>query len=189
MVVAAAGQETLVERTVAIVGGTVITLSDVRTALALGLVETAAADEREAAARLVDRWLVLHEVSRFSPPEPAAAAIDSQVAAIEARAGSPAALDATLGRGGFTRGRLAAWVRDDLRIAAYLDQRFATAGALGEEEVAAYAASHAAELAASSPEDRVRLVRARLEADRRRELIADWLAELRRRIPVVEIKD
>jgi hypothetical protein len=190
MVVAAAGQETLVERTVAIVGGTVITLSDVRTALALRLVETAAADgEREAAARLVDRWLVLHEVSRFSPPEPAAAAIDSQVAAIEARAGSPAALDATLGRGGFTRGRLAAWVRDDLRIAAYLDQRFATSGALGEEEVAAYAASHAAELAASSPEDRVRLVRARLEADRRRELIADWLAELRRRIPVVEIKD
>ena len=64
-------------------------------------------------------------------PNPRAAAIDSQVAAIEARAGSPAALDATLGRGGFTRGRLAAWVRDDLRIAAYLDQRFATSGAPG----------------------------------------------------------
>ena len=59
----------------------------------------------------------------------------------------------------------------------------------GEEEVAAYAAAHAAELAAASADDRVRLVRARLEADRRRELIADWLAELRRRIPVVEIKD
>ncbi len=190
MVVAAAGQETLVERTVAIVGGTVITLSDVRTALALGLVDTAAADaEREAAARLIDRWLVLHEVSRFAPPEPAAAAIDSQVAAIEARAGSPAALDAILGRGGYSRGRLAAWVRDDLRIAAYLDQRFATSGTPGEEEVAAYAAAHAEELSAASADDRVRLVRARLEAERRRELIADWLAELRRRIPVVEIKD
>ena len=43
---AATGQETLVERTVAIVGGTVITLSDVRTALALGLVETAARRRR-----------------------------------------------------------------------------------------------------------------------------------------------
>ena len=115
--------------------------------------------------RLIDRWLVLHEVSRFAPPEPAAAAMDSQVAAIEARAGSPAALDAILGRGGFSRGRLAAWVRDDLRIAAYLDQRFATSGTPGEEEVAAYAAAHAEELSAASADDRVRLARARLEAN------------------------
>jgi len=58
-----ARQETLVERTVAIVGGAVITLSDVRTALALGLVESSGPDaERVATTRLIDRWLVLHEV-------------------------------------------------------------------------------------------------------------------------------
>ena len=48
------------------------------------------------------------------------------------------ALDA----GGFTEARLRAWVRDDLRIAAYLDQRFAAAGAPTDEEVAAYYAAH-----------------------------------------------
>ena len=138
---AGAAQETLVERTVAIVGGAVITLSDVRTALALGLVEAAGPDaEREAARRLVERWLVLHEVSRFAPPEPADDAVSARLATIGGRAGSPAALEAILARGGYTVGRLAAWVRDDLRIDAYLEQRFATAGVAAEADVAEYAA-------------------------------------------------
>ncbi len=185
-----ARQETLVERTVAIVGGAVITLSDVRTALALGLVEAGGPDpERVATTRLIERWLVLHEVARFAPPEPPQAAVDGRVATIEARAGSPAALQGILARGGFTPARIAAWVRDDLRIAAYLDQRFATAGVAGEAEVAEYARAHDADLDAAgvAADDRVRVARERLQAERRRELIADWLSELRRRTPVVEI--
>ena len=147
----AGAQELLVERTVAIVGGAAITLSDVRTALGLGLVDGGSGDqaERTATTRLIERALVLHEVSRFAPAEPAAAAVDGRLAALTARAGSPAALEAILARGGFTAGRLAAWVRDDLRIAAYLDQRFATAGTPGEGEVADYARAHADELAAA----------------------------------------
>ena len=187
-----ARQETLVERTVAIVGGAVITLSDVRTALALGLVEASGPDEeRVATTRLIERWLVLHEVSRFAPPEPPQAAVDGRVATIEARAGSPVALQAILARGGFTPARVAAWVRDDLRIAAYLDQRFSTAGVAGEAEVAEYARAHGADLDAAGvgADDRLQMARERLQAERRRELVADWLGELRRRTPVVEIKD
>jgi hypothetical protein len=185
------GQELLVERTVAIVGGAAITLSDVRTTLALGLIEPNSADaEREAIGLLVDRALILQEVSRFAPAEPPSTAVDAQLAAVTTRAGSPEALDAILARGGFSAGRLAAWVRDDLRIAAYLDQRFATAGTPGEAEVADYARAHAADLAAAGvPADQtIRVARERLQGERRRELIADWLAELRRRTPVVEIK-
>ncbi|MGE4081369.1 MAG: hypothetical protein AB7H93_00090 [Vicinamibacterales bacterium] len=188
---AAAGQETLIERTVAVVGGAAITQSDVRTALTLGLVDAAGADaERDAAARLVERWLILHEVSRFAPPEPSPAAVAARLAAIAGRAGSPAALDAILVRGGFTPGRLAAWVRDDLRITAYLDQRFAAAGVASEAEVGEYAAAHAADLAAAGvpAADRLAVARQRLQAERRRELITDWLSELRRRTTVVEIK-
>jgi hypothetical protein len=185
-------QETLVERTVAIVGGAVITASDVRTALALGLVEAGGPDaERDATARLIDRRLMLLEVARFAPTEPAAALIDGRVATVTARAGSADALAAMLARGGYGPGWLAAWVRDDLRIAAYLDQRFATAGAAGEAEVAGYARLHADELAAAgvAAENRLPAARERLQAERRRDLIADWLAELRRRTTVVEIKD
>ena len=160
------------ERTVAVVGGAAITLSDVRTALALGLVEGAdPGDEPAGAARLVERWLILHEVSRFAPPEPAASEVEARVAAVAARAGSPAALEAIFVRGAFTAGRLAAWVRDDLRIAAYLDQRFATAGMASDADVADYAAAHAAELDAAgvAPADRPRVARERLQAERRLE--------------------
>lgn len=189
---AATAQETLIERTVAIVGGAVITQSDVRTALALGLVDAAGPDaERDAAARLIERWLILHEVSRFAPPEPAPGAVAARLAVIADRAGSPAALDALLVRGGFTPGRLASWVRDDLRIAAYLDQRFATAGVASEGDVAEYAAAHAADLVAAGvpAAERLTVARQRLQAERRRELVTDWLAELRRRTTVVEIKN
>jgi hypothetical protein len=188
----AARQDTLVERTVAVVGGTAITLSDVQTALALGLIEAVGPDaDAEGVVRLVERWLILHEVSRFAPPEPAQSDVDARLAAVSARAGSPEALAALLTRGGFTPGRLAAWVRDDLRIAAYLDQRFATAGVASEADVAEYASAHAADLdAAGVPAaDRPRVARERLQAERRRELITDWLAELRRRTPVIEIKN
>jgi hypothetical protein len=190
--VVAARQDTLVERTVAVVGGTAITLSDVQTALALGLIEAVGPDaDAEGVVRLVERWLILHEVSRFAPPEPAQSDVDARLAAVSARAGSPEALAALLTRGGFTPGRLAAWVRDDLRIAAYLDQRFATAGVASEADVAEYASAHAADLdAAGVPAaDRPRVARERLQAERRRELITDWLAELRRRTPVIEIKN
>jgi hypothetical protein len=50
--------------------------------------------------------------------------------------------------GGFTEGRLRAWVHDDMRIATYLQQRF-------------------------------------IADDRRDDLIADWVSDLRRRAQVV----
>ena len=192
LVSTAAAQETLVERTVAIVGGAAITLADVRTAVVLGLVEAGGADaEAAGTARLVERALVLQEVSRFAPAEPAAAAVDGRLAAVTARAGSAEAVDAILARGGFSRSRLLAWLRDDLRIAAYLDQRFATAGTPSEAEVAEYVRGHARELAAAGVDESglARAARERLQAERRRELIADWMGELRRRTVVVEFKD
>lgn len=145
LMVTVAGQE-LVERTLAIVGGAAITLSDVRTAIALKLVDTNDLDVATEA--LVQRALILREVERYAPPEPDASDIDERVAAIREQAGATQALEA----GGFTAARLRAWVRDDLRIAAYLNQRFSADG-----------------------------------PERRQSLIEDWVADLRRRTPVVEL--
>ena len=141
----------LIERTLAIVAGQVITLTDLRTAVALGLVEGVTANDLVASGtpRLVDRLLVLREVQRYTPPEPEDAAIDERLAEIRTRLG-PAALTQALEAGGFTEARLRAWIRDDLRIAAYLRQRFAATGASAE-------------------------------------VVDDWIAELRRRTPVVEL--
>jgi hypothetical protein len=137
---------TVVDRTLAIVGGRPITLSDARTTLALRLIEGADVDSA-VVQRLVDRELMLREIERYDPPEPEAALIEAGVAAARAVAGGEEGLQRVLRTGGFAEGRLRAWIRDDLRIDAYLQQRFAL-------------------------------------DERREDLIADWVIDLRRRSPV-----
>ena len=178
----------MLERTLAIVGGAVVTQSDVSLALALGLVEgPAAATPESALSALVDRWLMLHEVARFAPTEPAAAAVEARLAALRARAGDAETVTRRLSEAGRAASYLTAWVRDDLRIAAYLEQRFASTGAPSEPDVTAYTQRQAAALEAAglTGDAALAAARARLVQERRRELIADWLADLRRRTSVV----
>ena len=144
-------QGELIERTLAIVAGQAITRADVQTARALALVN--AADDTAAIERLVERTLILREVERYAPPEPEEAAIEQRLRELRDRLGAQE-LPKLLSLGGFTEARLRAWIRDDSRIASYLNQRFAIAGVGGQT---------------------------------RDDLIADWVADLRRRTPVVEL--
>jgi len=118
----------IIERVLAVAGGDLIMMSDVRAARELGLIDPGPASDpdREVLTRLIDRALVLAEVDRYQPPEPAADAVDAQLAAIRARFASPEALNAALTRLGLDQDRLREQVREDLRIRAYLDQRFAS---------------------------------------------------------------
>ncbi len=181
----------LIERTLAIVGGRVITLSDTRAATALGLIDIGTtADPVDAATSvLVERELVLREVQRYAPPEPAESAIDARADAVRRRFPDAGALTRAFEATGFNEARLRAWLRDDLRIQAYLAQRFAAAGAPTEQEIAlAYTERRAEfEKAGTTFEQATPLLREQLAATRRKELIADWVADLRRRTDVVLI--
>jgi hypothetical protein len=180
----------LIERTLAIVGGQVITLTDVRTAVALGLVDTGSDQSIDAAAgRLIDRLLVLREVQRYLPPEPEEGQIDAAVDRIRGRFSSAAQFTATLELGGFNDVRLRAWLRDDVRIAAYLGQRFAAVGVPTDEDVGAYYAAHRDQFSGQgqSVEAVSAVIRERLSAERRTQLIADWVQDLRRRTTIVEL--
>ena len=64
--------QSLLDRVVARVNGSVILLSDVRAAVMLGLVDGAAADSEDAVEQMVQRALLIEEVNRFPPPEPVA---------------------------------------------------------------------------------------------------------------------
>jgi hypothetical protein len=145
-------QPEMIDRTLAIVGGQAITLSDVRAALAVGLIEKpSAADPIPAATRtLIERLLILREVERYAPPEPPETAVDKRVRVIAARFADEESFRAALVSSALSESQLRAWARDDLRMTAYLDQRFT-------------------------------------DPDKRADLIADWLADLRRRTPVVEL--
>ena len=124
LLLALLGPQQLLDRIIARVDGAAITLTDVRAALALGIVEApdGANQEAVAAERLIDRQLMLAEVARFAPPEPDAAAIDKEVAAITARTGGKLAgiMEST----GIDEARVREMARDTLRIASYLDRRF-----------------------------------------------------------------
>lgn len=175
----------LLERTLAIVGGAVVTRTDVTIADALQLFADSAVPPGPTLTRLVDRQLMLQEVARFAPAEPAADAVRARVEMVRARAGGDAAVTAALARGGRDASELESWVRDDLRLAAYLDQRFASAGAPVEADLAAWVAAHPADVAGLPPGEAVRVARDRIARERRADLIADWLADVRRRVDVV----
>ena len=122
---AASGE--ILDRVLAVVSGRLIMLSDVTAARDLMLVpaDVRAADPvRDVLTKLIDRELVLVEVDRYAPPEPAADAVDREVQRVRARFASQPDLDAALARSGLALQDL----RRDLRMRAYLDRRFAGAG-------------------------------------------------------------
>jgi hypothetical protein len=118
-----------IDRVVAVVAGHVIMLSDVSAAQELGL-ETAdpAPDPvRAMLSRLIDRELMLAEVDRYAPPEPDAAAVDRGLAAIRGRFASPSGFENVLARCGIDETLVRESIRQNLRITAYLEQRFSPA--------------------------------------------------------------
>lgn len=190
---AAVQPKEVIERTLAIVGGQVITLSDTRAAVSLGLIDAGTGTDagERATTLLVERELVLREVQRYAPPEPTDAAIEARISAIAQRFTDAPALAQALAVTGFTETRLKAWVRDDLRIQAYLAQRFAAAGLPSEQEISIAFTARRTEFERTGVTFQQALpqLREELSLARRKELIADWIADLRRRTDVTIIKD
>jgi hypothetical protein len=182
----------LLDRALAIVGGQVIALSDVQTLLKLGLVEGGSEPDPQgvATAKLIDRALMLREVERYAPPDPASELVESRLAVARDRAGSPDAFAAILAAGGMSEQRLRQWIRDDYRISGYLEQRFAAAGTPTDQEILAYYNDHLDEFVRGGLgyDEAAGLIRDRLSAERRGELITDWLSDLRRRTEIVHVK-
>jgi hypothetical protein len=187
--VAGAGFQEVLDRTLAIVGGQPITMSDARAAIALGLIEpeTAADPIPDVALKLVDRELILREVQRYAPAPPSESAVDARLAAIAKRFADAAAMNRVLEASGLSADRLRAWVRDDLRTETYLAQRFASASTPTDAEIS----RRYAQLKATFDREQLTFeqatprIREQLVVLRRGELIADWVADLRRRTEVV----
>lgn len=174
----------------AVVSGSIITLSDVNAAIGLGLVGIEGAADPIGAAldRLIERALMLVEVERYAPPEPTLAEIDNRVQALRERFPSEEAMARALAAYGVIPDRLRAIARDDLRLAAYLNQRFAPSIQATDEDVQRFYRDHQQEftsggiilpLAEAEPE-----VRRRLDATRRAQLIEEWTRGLRLRAEV-----
>lgn len=192
--VAVVGAQQLLDRVLARVNGEAITKTDLEASRALGLVEVTPGEKNPndaALQQLVDRQLLLEEVARFPPPEPTPMAIDQEVQRLTQHASTPPAeLQRTTG---VDEARLRGIARDSLRIRAYLDQRFGTAGQVTEDEVRDYYQAHPKEFQKDGQtipfEDAEPAARERAAADRRRQTIDQWLREVRSRAEVVTPAD
>jgi hypothetical protein len=181
-------QPELIERTLAIVGGQPITLSDARAAQTLGLIDAPEAMPMdELTQKLVDRELILREVVRYASAAPGESAVDARIEEIRKRFPDAKAMSSALEMYGFSDARLRAWVRDDLRTQAYLAQRFASASTPTDADISrAYAAARAEfDRQGRTFEQAIPVIRDQLIAARRAELITDWVSDLRRRTEVV----
>ena len=162
-----------IDRLLAVVAGDPIFLSDVRQAETLKLIDnggtlaqvtamTGAPAAQMPLEQLINRRLVLAEVTRYQQPAPLAADLDRALETWSARFSNEAARDAAIeSAAGGSRAAVRAFLADSLRIDRYLDQRFAAAAAPTRDEVAA-GGSDARRLA----------------------LVRDWLAALRNRATV-----
>lgn len=179
-----AGQ-TLLDRVVARVNGTVILLSDVRAAVIFGLIE-GPADSELAVEETVQRTLLVEEVNRFPPPEPPAEAVDAELERLRARAGR-SLQDVERGTG-LSADNVRQLARDRLRIQGYIDQRFGVTVPLTDEQVLQYYRDHPEEFTSGGqvvPFERAQgLARERAGLEQRQRTINQWLRDLRARADV-----
>jgi hypothetical protein len=178
----------IIDRVLASVGSRLVTASDLRAARELGLVPAARrnADDRAVLEQLVNRLLVLDEVERYAPPEPREADIRHRYDEVRQRFATPGAFDSAMRSTGMDEAAVLQWLRNDLRIRAYLDQRFAAVIDPGPGDLEQYVRR-----IRSQPEnqgldeaDAVRLARELARTERREALIAEWIQGLRRRASI-----
>ena len=129
----------IIDRVMAVVAGQPITLSDVNALLLFRFVEPPQGTRdplQYALDRSIERTLMLVEVDRFQPPEPAPVEISLRIEELEQRSGSGGAFDRALAVTGTSREQLRRHIRDDLRVATYLNQRFGTSRDAAERAAA-----------------------------------------------------
>jgi hypothetical protein len=177
----------VIDRILAVVDTQIITLSDARAALRFALVPEDVSVDPIAAVlqRLIDRRLMLAEVDRYAPPEPAPAAVEAAIAVVERRFKDPLEMEIALNQAAMSREDLRRWVRDTLRLETYFQQRFSTVVQPSEDEILRYYRDHAAEFTVSGkpqPLEAAReAVRAAVIREQREVLVRQWVEGLRRR--------
>ena len=184
------------------VSGQVVLASDVRAFLELGLHEQSLWEVRErdpalreaaALRRLIERRIALDEVNRYRhrQPPPPPERVARGLAAVRARFADGGAFIRLLAAVGLELDDLRQILRDDVRIEAYVAERFGGPERLTEAELRACYDAHRAQFVERGepvPFDAARdRIRSRLWAARRAELVADWVAGLLRRADVMRV--
>jgi hypothetical protein len=121
---AAAQTAVEIDRTLQRVYGTAIMTSDIRQCRLLRLLTPMPGDDNAILTSLENRLLMLNEASRAGAADPAADQIAARRREWTGTWPSAAEIANQMQRAGMSDRALDGWFRDELRIAAYLEQRF-----------------------------------------------------------------
>jgi hypothetical protein len=117
-------QQVELDRTLERIYDSVVTTSDVRQVRILKLAEGGADTDAAAQATIENRLLIMRELSRGTVPEPAAERIAEKREAWRKTWPPSTDFPALLARAGMSAQALDGWFRDELKIEAYLAERF-----------------------------------------------------------------
>ena len=188
--VAAGARAEIIDRILATVGGGLVLQTDAVAVVRLGLMRPPANGDalQWTMDRLIERRLMLIEVDRYGPPEPALGEIDARVRAIDERIGSGTDLDLILRETGMSVDQLRLYVRDDLRIEAYIQQRFGATFQPSEDDIVDYYRAHPEAFTRDgrllSFAEARSAARQAVQTQLRESAVREWLAGLRRRTEV-----
>lgn len=183
----------LLDRVIAVVSGSVITLSDARTAIMFGLVDTRDARDPVGVAMqwLIDRQLVLDEVNRYETPDPDLANVDPVFSEIRKKLAGGKGAASALASLGLDEDGAKRFVRDTVRVQQYLRKRFESILPGTDEELQQHYAANRSRFSRDGRqlnlEEARDLVQESLQEGRRIQAIDAWLARLRRRADVNEL--
>lgn len=177
----------IIDRILAVVDNSIITQSDVLASARLGLEKAPASGDPIAVVleRLIERRLTLAEVDRYAPPEPSAADLTLRLEQVRLAFPSAAAFETAMAQVGLDEEQLRRRLRDDLRIDAYLQQRFGSVLQPPEDQILEYYRAHQDEFTKRGTlrpfNDAHDDARDGLIVERRKALILEWVTSLRRR--------
>jgi hypothetical protein len=187
---AAVSAQQPLDRVMARIGSNAVTLTDVKAAVGLGLVDAKSPDDSSALSLAIDRQVMLIEVARFPPAEPSDVAINQQVEAMRKHAG--AALPELMKSTGLDEARLRDLARDTLRIQAYIMQRFGATANVGEDDARRYYDDHKDQFTRNGQlmpfDDVLAEARKLASAAKLQDSIAQWVRDLRMRSEVVIVR-
>jgi hypothetical protein len=129
-----AGQE-VIDRVLSRVNGQIVTLSDLRQTRTLKLLAVDADTDEAYQRALENRLLILREMSRGAAADPDQQAIAARRREWEARLGSGPPVQERLEQAGMSADTLDSWLANDVRIKAYLEQRFSSTPAPDRPQV------------------------------------------------------
>ena len=188
-----ATQTLTLDRILAVVGGNVIMLSDVRAFIDLGLADVSGAPESEVATLtlLIERRLALDEIDRYVVADPLSQTINLRLDEVRDRFATTQTFTTVLDRVGFTEADLRAVLRDNARRDAYLEERFFADVQLTEAKLRSYHETHSAEFLRDGQmlifEEARPEVRRQLTKELHAKMVAEWTATLVERGQVIRV--